>query len=523
MTFRTLDLEKTGQFDRLFLDYLGQKPDLADFYGHFPDSVRVFDAQTRRRFFSAEQRKILVEALRAQYADVADPPQAQIERLLNDNTFTVTTGHQLNIFSGPLYFIHKIVSTIKLAADLCAAYPDRHFVPIYWMATEDHDLAEINHFNLFGKRYEWQTPQSGATGRMSTEGIAKIWTEIAEMPDFFKQAYAQPTLAAATRSYVHSLFGKHGLLVLDADRSALKTAFSNIAADELLHGRANKLVGKQSERLREMGYKTQISVREINLFFLEKENRTRIVRTKEGSYAVLNTEMRFSEAEILAALAQSPESFSPNVALRPLYQECILPNVAYVGGPAEIAYWLQLKTLFDHYKIPFPLLLPRSFVLIINKLNAKRLQKLSVPAEKLFLPEEALKRWFVEKKTDTDISLHSQMHALAELFAEIGTKAKQTDPSLQGFVQAQKQKSLKNLQDIEKRLKKSEEKKHQTEINQLLNTKNKLFPNNIPQERTDNVLNFLLNQDDFVEKLLEINRPFSFKMNILSAELSPQY
>ncbi len=514
MIVQKVALEDTGQFTPIFLDYIHQTPDLAQTYTAFP-TIAAFKAQIQQKELSESGRNILAEVLTEQYQHLERAPHAQIDALKSPKTFTVTTGHQLNIFSGPLYFIYKIVSTINLAEQLKKNYPDFHFVPIYWMATEDHDFEEISHFTLFGKKYIWETTQKGAVGRMNTEGLEKLWEEIQEMPEFFKRAYqAGDTLADATRYYVHHLFGEKGLLVIDADSPALKKQFANYITDDIFHGNANALVEKQNATLAEMGYKSQVFPRKINFFYLKEALRERIEQREDGSFQVLNTAITFSKEEMQSEIAQYPERFSPNVVMRPLYQEVILPNLAYLGGPAEVSYWLQLKPVFEHYNIPFPILMPRNFALVVNKGNYKKMQKLVVSTDVFFQDEHKLKTWFVEKNAENIFELSHETVAFKKVYKEITTKAEEIDGSLVGFVAAEMQKGLKSLQNIEKRLRKAEEQKHETALKQLLSVKERLFPHGVPQERIENMLNFYLNDRQFIDTLFDNFDPFDFRMNI---------
>lgn len=515
MENQKINLKDTQQFSSLFLDYIDNKEELKSFFNLYP-TINSFEKQIQQKRFSEEHRKNLVSVLKEQYSSVSNAPSANIEALANENTFTVTTGHQLNIFSGPLYFIYKIVTVINLSKELKAKYPDYNFVPVYWMATEDHDFEEIASFNLFGKKYTWETEQKGGVGRMSLEGIDKIWEEVSEMPEFFKKAYTEnKTLAEATRAYVNYLFGKEGLVVVDADSSVLKKEFASSIADDLLNHTANNLVEKQNSELEKLGYKTQIFPRKINFFYLDNGIRERIEKQEDGSYQVLNTEITFSEQELQQKLETSPECFSPNVVMRPVYQEVILPNLAYIGGPAEVVYWLQLKPVFDHYNIPFPILMPRNFALVVNKGNAKKINKLGVSTEVFFQDEDTLRLWFVEKNAETSFELSHEMLAFKKVFKEISTKAEGIDPSLVGFVGAETQKGLKSLQNIEKRLRKGEERKQETAVKQLLGVKERLFPNGSPQERVDNLLTFHLNDESFIQTLLEEFKPLEFTMNVM--------
>ena len=383
------------------------------------------------------------------------------------------------------------------------------------MASEDHDFAEINHFNLFGNQYTWETAQEGAVGRFSTGDMDQILQVIPELPQFFQDAYGQgQTLAQATRHIVNELFGDSGLIVVDADHPKLKQQFIPIIQDELAHHHTNALVQKSSEKMLQMGYKTLVTPREINLFYLTDETRRRLVK-KDGRYEVLGTDISFSAKEIKSLLDKHPECFSPNVVLRTLYQETILPNLAYIGGPGELSYWLQFKSTFDHYNVPFPVLLPRNCALIINKGQMKKINKLELQVDDLFLQAPALKTTFINRTAEQLLDLNRERELLEKLFMLIIDKAQQVDGSLAGYVRAEESKMRKILEHIEKRLKKAEEQKQETSIKQLMTLKDKLFPQGGLQERHDNFLNFYLNNPQFIMELQEHLDPFDLRFHIL--------
>lgn len=420
MNKSTVEPSCTGQFSPLFLDYLGKKPELRPFYNHFPE-LENFGDLIKHRHFPEEHRQVLVASLTQQYneIEISEPTVSQIEKLALPNTFTVTTGHQLNLFTGPLYFIYKIVSTINLAEKLNHAYPDAHFVPIYWMATEDHDFAEINYFKLDGKKYQWKSTQKGPVGDFKLDNSFKdFFNEVSHfVPEFFKEAYqSSATLAEAVRKYVHTLFGEKGLLVMDGNRQELKSLFKPVILDDLTRHSANELCNQQTQKLEELGYKSQIFPREINFFYINEGVRERL--EKSGPiYRVLETDISFSEIELKNEIENHPERFSPNVVLRPLFQEMILPNIAYLGGPAEVAYWLQLKTVFDHYQVPLPAIMPRNFALVLNTFAQRKITKLGLPDKKLFEDLLTWKKRFVKGNAETDITLTDEKELLAKLFS----------------------------------------------------------------------------------------------------------
>ncbi len=512
MNHQSLPLSVTGAFPALFLDYISQKQSLKPFYGQFP-TVDNFKSQIEAKIFDDKKRQTLVTALERQYKAIKVKPE--LSKLLNTNTFTVTTGHQLNIFTGPLYVIYKIVTAINLAKSLKQKYPNYDFIPVYWLASEDHDFEEISSFNLFGKKYNWQTQQQGAVGRMNPRELGNAIKILPEKVPIFEKAYLRNnTLADAVRCYMNDLFGAEGLVCIDGDDPDLKRQFLPIIEDELTNQSTFDIVKKTTADIESLGYHTQVSPREINLFYLDEQLRERIIE-KEGQYHVLNTDLVFDKESLLEIARSSPQKISPNVVLRPLYQEVILPNLAYIGGPSEVPYWLQLKGIFEHYQVPFPILMPRSFVLYVTEANQQKVKKLGLKTEDFFEDDNKLKKRFVAQASTETLTLDDEKTSFEQLFNQILAKATAIDKSLEGAVSAEKTKLLSSLSNLEKRIQKAEERNYESEVSQVLGLKNKLFPNGGLQERHDNFLNFYTNDSQFIQKLLNTIDAFDYRFNVL--------
>ena len=511
MDCQYLPLASTGQFSSLFLDYLDQKNGLQPFYNRFP-TLDAFKNQIEERTFDPRKRQVLADALERQYQHITNKPD--VSALLQPDTFTVTTGHQLNIFTGPLYIIYKLITTIKLARQLKAAYPTYNFVPVYWMASEDHDFAEINHFSLFGKQYTWQTEQRGAIGRMNPQELKRLFDQIPEKLTLFEDAYLKHnTLADAVRYYVNELFGAEGLICLDADDAELKRVFAPVMRDELIQQNSGHIVQEQTERLSALGYKPVIAPRDINLFYLDDQIRERIEH-ENGTYNVLNTKHRFSETELVTLLHEHPERFSPNVVLRPLYQETILPNLAYIGGPSEVPYWLQLKPVFDQYQTPFPILMPRNFAMYVPAVSARRIRKLGLIPEDLFQDTIMLKRGFVEQHTSHALRFDNENKTISKALDAILHKAQMVDPSLEKAVLAETKRFANAVARLEKKMRRAEEHNQETGVRQLLAVKSELFPNGSLQERSENFLTFYLNDRTFLQKMLAAFNPLDYRIQL---------
>ncbi len=517
MKITKINYAATGAFSQTVTDYLTRSEKLLPFYNRFP-TVEAFKEQIAEKSFSQEQRQVLHQALKEQYASISEinPTVHQnLDLLLQPNTYTITTGHQLNIFTGPLYFVYKIITAINTCQQLQEKYPDYNFVPVYWMATEDHDFEEINHFNLFGKKYTWETDQKGAVGRFSTDGLEKVLEELPEQYPVFEDAYRNSkNLADATRAITHALFGAYGLVSIDGDDALLKKVLTPVIEKELTAQLSNKLVEESNAQLEAAHYTPQIYSREINLFYLKDGLRERIVQEGEG-YKVLNTDLSFSREEILSLAKEKPEQFSPNVVLRPLYEELILPNLAYIGGGAEVAYWFQLKKIFDAYQVAFPVLMLRNSALYINRGNASRMHKLGLQPTDLFQDFQELKKHLSAQLHEEEINLEAQRETVAKAFSEVEKLAEEVDPTLVKAVGAEAQKAHNALQMLEKKIAKARDSKHEQTFKQLENLKEKLFPNGSLQERQDNLLSYTINHPDFIPALVDAFDPFDLKFTIL--------
>ncbi|WP_338645539.1 bacillithiol biosynthesis cysteine-adding enzyme BshC [Flavobacterium sp. KS-LB2] len=507
-----ISYQNSGYFSPLMNDYLDKKNNLSSLYNRFPTlenyKEQILEKQAN---FNETSRKTLVSILQKQYLNVETSvlTKQNIDALSNTNTFTVTTGHQLNLFSGPLYFLYKIISTINLTSELKAKYPTYNFVPIYWMATEDHDFEEINYFNFKGKKFRWNKESTGPVGRLSTDGLADFLevyklelgssTNAETLKKLFKDSYlAHNNLADATRFLANALFGDYGLVILDADNADLKRNFIPFVKEELLHQSSHKLVLETAEKLKE--YTIQVNPREINLFYIEDNVRERIL-FEDGKYKVNHTKIEFSETEILTLLENHPEKFSPNVIMRPLYQEVILPNLCYIGGGGEIAYWLELKSYFESVKITFPMLLLRNSVLLATEKQAKKAEKLDLNWSDLFSKQALLVDSKTNKLSEFSIDLAHLKEQLHQQFEMLYAIANKTDESFIGAVKAQEKKQTKGLENLEKRLLKAQKRKLSDVLHRITDLQNELFPNQSLQERQTNFSEFYL---EYGENLIPI-------------------
>ncbi len=522
-----IDFHSTNAFSTIICDYIDEHPDLKPFY-KYPADINSFNEVIAHKEKETIDRETLVGVLLKQYEAIDDKAKvvANIQSLLDKNTFTVTTGHQLNIFTGPLYFIYKIFTTIRLAEEVETKNAGKKIVPVYWMATEDHDFEEINHIHLFNKKISWETEMKGATGNISTHSIQNTLEELKtilgdsdnaqKLYNLIATAYtSHNTLCDATRALVHELFKEYGLIILDAGDAELKAIFKPIIIQDIVEQHSFEELNKTNELLSEK-YAIQVNPREINFFYLREGYRERIINNGT-SYITNDNQYQFTKEELLNEIESHPGRFSPNVVTRPLYEEVILPNLAYIGGPGELAYWLELKGMFDFYKVNFPVLVLRNCFLVIDEASSKRIEKLQINIEELFNTGDQLAKDFVNKNATDELSLSKERLQLERLMDTVSKKAVQLDPSLKGSVEAEKAKFLNGIHALEQKLIKAEKKKFEIEINQLQKLKEKLFPNNGLQERYENLSTFYLKEGkEFLNTIYKYSEGLPKRFKVLS-------
>lgn len=512
--------QATTFFSALNTDYLAGKEELKPFYDFSPDDEGLKKAIAQRRQFPVN-RKVLTDVLRKQYSNYALRKEVSdnIDLLEQENTFTICTAHQPNLMTGYLYFIYKIIHAAKLAQHLKTHHKDLNFVPVFYIGSEDNDLDELGVFRFNGIRFRWQTEQTGAVGRMSADDLQPLLQQLTalvgppgayaeHLKDVIVTAYKnQGTIASATRYIVHEFLGKYGVVVIDPDDAELKKLFIPLLKQELIQPVADTLVQETSAALNK-NYSAQAFSRPINLFYLKDDIRERIERTEEG-WKVLRTDIRWNEAALLKEVEEYPERFSPNVILRGLFQETILPDVAFIGGGSEVAYWLQLKPVFEHYKVFFPALILRQSVLWIDHHSGTLQRKIGLTDEELFRPAEKLVRSFVFKHTHKDLQLEDIRQQMNHIFDQVKIKAVNIDITLRSSADAVLTKMKHQLDTMEKKMIRAEKRNMAEQLSHIYKLKTKLFPNESLQERYDTFMPYYLEQGPaFLDTLMEVTLPY---------------
>lgn len=492
-----ISYQETGYFSKIVTDYLNQAETLKPFYQHEVSLKGIQQSIAARKKFNTN-RKVLVEQLTSQYEGLALTAEQQhnLQSLLSENTFTVTTAHQPNIFTGPLYFIYKIMHAIKLADDLKALLPEYHFVPVYYMGSEDADLDELGYIHLGGDKLVWETNQTGAVGRMKVDKafiklIDRIYGQVGvhpygqELTDLFRAAYTEgKTIQQATLELLNELFKSFGLLIVIPDNAVLKAEFKQVVQKEITEQFSYSIVQNAIAELRK-SYKVQAAGRPINLFYLYENNRERI--EQEGDvFIVRKLNKTFQLIDLQEEVNNYPERFSANVILRGVFQETILPNIAFIGGGGELAYWLELKNVFETVGVPYPVLILRNSFMLVNKKSNRLINNLNLHITDVFKSIFDLTEQLVLQASGNQLNLDEEIDQIKRLYQHIQHLSGLVDDTLKPHVQALETTATHKLTQLEKKIRRAEKRKFSDLQGQVIRLKEDLFPNNNLQERVEN-------------------------------------
>ena len=506
-------------------DYISEPSNLKEYITAYP-SLESLIAQAKIKQGHEIDRAALSKIISDQYAAANIKPSVatldNIEALTDQNTFTIITAHQPSLLTGPLYYIFKILSCINLCEHANGEQDDYKFIPVFINGGEDHDFEEISKVHLYNNTVTWNTEQSGSVGRMTTDGLTDAIEEVFDiLGDRSKVKEWRDTLLQLAKdvdSYgqfqsglVDMLFREYGLVQFSSDGEEVKQILLPVFKAELETQVSYKTVIPQQERIKSAtGYDPQAYVREINLFYLDKGLRQRI-ELVDGVYQVLDTDITFTSSDI----QKLAYSLSPNVILRPITQEYLLPNVAYVGGGGELSYWLDRKPQFEQFGIPFPLLIRRNSGGIIKAKQLQQWQDKDYAVADLFLAEHTINNKFLEVQDDS-FDLSAEVESAKTLYSKIAEKAKAINPTMEKSVKAMAAQEEKQLRQLESRLKREIKQRYEVDLNRLMKIQSSVLPNGSLQERHDNILQYLsMYGPEFIKEIKENLPVFSKEFTLM--------
>ena len=496
MSHTTIARDKIKQFSS-FSQAFGNQRTFGQFLTAPLSSISDLQAQAKQKkeVYSSETRKNLVRVWKEQIASYASPGQLENLKLLEDeSTFTITTGHQLTLFAGPLYLIYKVLHVVRLSEEFNRSQSEYKAVPVFWMASEDHDFDEVRSTHLFNQKLTWESNQTGPVGRFDMNDFKEVFSQFSAFFEGKETAINEllaipekPDYASYLQEFISKLFAEFGVLVLQPDDHNLKREFVPVVLREISSDLANHAVQNMNKLVEAAGYKPQAHARDCNLFYLKAGERLRIEPTANG-LAIDGTV--YSKEELTQLIEKEPENFSPNVILRPVYQETILPNLVYVGGGGEMAYWIQLKGVFEVHQTLFPLIQQRVSLQLVDGALKKRMDKLNWPEERFFESKEELKKLFLKENEGDDLDLSVLYAEFNTLRSTMIEKAKSIEATLESFAEAETVRMKKQLESFEQRLVKQLKQRHEQVLQSIDFISERIIPENSLQERYFHWLQF---------------------------------
>jgi bacillithiol synthase len=506
--------------NRFATDYLAGSTELQSFF-HYNfkndnEYVHRLD-ELKNRTFMRNELADHIQSFMTRYAH-SDKIGANIEKLRQENSVAVIGGQQAGILTGPLYTIHKVISILKLAEQKEAEL-GVPVVPVFWIAGEDHDYQEVNHVYVMNnnKQEKWIYPEKNLEKKMISEvcinkDLCYSWVEeIIETYGETKHtkevlSFALDSLKTAESfvdffaSIIMELFKESGLLIVDSGNKELRKLEKEYFMKQINnHREITDAVLKQQKQTEASGYPNMIDINEnaANLFFYDEEVNERILLQfdpETDEFTGKNGEVSFSFNELQEIANEFPEKLSNNVITRPLMQEWLFPTLAFIGGPGEIAYWAELKLVFDHFGLKMPPLVPRLNITILERSIETDLKELNLDLKEVLISgtnKHELK--FIDSLKDREVEelFENVKVSLAEQYSLVREKSKTIDPVLMPLLEKNEQILMKQISFMEGKIVEAVCQKHDHILRKFTRVENALRPGGSPQERVWNPFYYL--------------------------------
>jgi len=528
----------------LFLDYIYEFENVREYYKHNFRNKDAYPSVFKSITESRKDKQLNISGIiKNQYLtlqNISNKTLRNIDLIDKEKTIAVVTGQQLGILGGPLYTVYKIITAIRLANQLTERYDDFKFVPVFWLEGDDHDFNEVRSINLFNN--ENQVLNFGYKDEINDDdakqSIGKINFDEAlneffsnyegslresdfkkELVSKIKECYqVGKSFKQSFKELLFWLFDEYGLVIFDPQdphiKSLLKPIFKKEVNDFALH--TQKLI-QTSAKLEEL-YHAQVKVKPVNLFYHTDDGRYSVEPVDEV-FKLRRKRKQFTKDEILTEIENFPERFSPNVLLRPICQDYLLPTGFYIGGPSEIAYFAQVTPLYDFYKIAPPIIFPRSSATILEKNVSSGLDKYDLSMNDIFLGLDELKEKVIAGLSENNIET-TFVEASKEIeltFDKIKENLFAIDKTLVDSSGRYKDRIMSSILELKTKAIKAQETKHETTIRQLTRLSNLLYPLGNLQEREINFTYFYNKYGkDFIRKIYDDLSVSEFEHQIIS-------
>lgn len=451
-----------------------------------------------------QHRQVLIDLVHEQYQKIVLPHilDKNIRLLSKQDTYCIVTAHQPLLFGGTGYFLYKALTVIALADWANKQIPEANFVPVFVLGSEDHDFEEVRNTAIYHEELIWESEAGGATGRMGLGNIPELIPRVIELLKghpyaddieniLYKSYNGATRFGQGTFLFLHHLLGELGLIVLDPDHAIAKRTFLPIIEKELTTQFSKSAVDIISSQMEERGLKVQAKGRALNLFYLQENSRTRIDKIVPDLFRTVDNNLSWTQAEILAEAHKFPERFSPNVILRPLYQQTLLPCCLFVGGGGELAYWMELGAVFKAADVVYPLVRRRDSVWILDHIAGQKMHKFGLSVMDLMRDQEEVIKSYVIRHSHDVPEFDAEINHIQTELNSLIKKASSIDEGLGRTCEAVATAIHKQLEGLLQKRTKMLMSKAEQDVQQMRNMFSRLFPQGGLQERKVNFLPFL--------------------------------
>jgi bacillithiol biosynthesis cysteine-adding enzyme BshC len=531
-----------GGFSQLYRDYINDFHKVEHYFETDFHSLDTLGKYAHRLTQRIRHRSILVEVLleQNQQFGIGEAAINNIYSLADDNTFAIVTGQQVGMLTGPMYTIYKTITTIKLAKHLATIYPDYKFVPIFWLEGEDHDFEEVNKINVLNSdntptcveylpNGKPVTKNLGAVGEIGLDDYINMYFDTLEKT-LGNSEYRQPLIELLKSAYfagtninqsfallMNKLFEGEGLVFISSNDKRLKQLLSPLFLKELSEfPRVSQLIIEQSAEL-EDNYHAQIKTKALNLFHLSKGGRY-FIEPREDGFSLKGSKQHFTKDELLEIATNNPELLSPNVALRPICQDTILPTLVYVAGPAEIAYFAQLKKVYRHFDLTMPMIYPRASITLVEEKLERMMDKYQLELIEFFEGSDKINRRVIDNISEIKIDdMFAEINVrIADLTNEMRFGLNYIDSTLLGALENTRLKIEQQFSTLKEKVIEAQKRKHETGLRQIAKVVNSILPNKNYQERELNIIHFMNKHGlDFAHSLQSVIEIDQFKHQII--------
>jgi bacillithiol synthase len=542
LDYRQLPPE-SGGFSELFFDLLYEFKEVERFFPYNFRDPHAFQSMMSQIDGRSYNRLLLVKVLEEQNREFGSTAKAidNVSLLLKPTTYAIVTGQQVGLFGGPLYTVLKTITTIKLAERLKQKYPQSDFVPVFWIEGEDHDFAEMNHISLLDvenkpARFEYlpggEMPERnlGPIGELvfdsslyQTVGNLEAALQKSDFTDEILRKLRECYLPGRTfnqafTAWMSYLFEDYGLVFISSNNAELKKLLSPLFVKEIAEfPKTSQTVIRQSAELEDR-YHAQIKAKSINLFLFHKGGRY-LIEPREHDFSLKGTRHFLQKDELLRIAAETPELLSANVVLRPIVQDTLLPTLAYVAGPSEIAYHAQLKPVYEDFNTLQPIIYPRASGSFLEERVERVMEKYGLALSEFFEDGDKLTGKVAERISEikADVLFGSATSSFHDALNELKFGLKEIDPTLLGALEGVKSKIDGNLSVLREKTVAAQKRRHETAMRQIERAIAGLLPNGVLQEREVNVIYYMNKYGpDLVKWLVGEVDIAGFKHQILS-------